>query len=149
MPAGRAEPPPGRALVPGQHHHHPYITIIRYLARVRGESGLVPAAFIEIIARCSLDLFYLLGSLVFVKGQSSGFFHKPYSNPHPALITELCPTCPALSDLALLKRWNVPEKTLTVSLVDNASSGLSNQETPRRRNSLCDRRRLCLQRCTT
>ena len=74
MRAGRAEPPPGRALVPGQHHHHPYITIIRYLARVRGESGLVPAAFIEIIARCSLDLFYLVCSFAFVKGQSSGFF---------------------------------------------------------------------------
>ena len=50
------------------------IMIIRYLARVRGESGLVPAAFIEIIARCSLDLFYLLCSFAFVKGQSSGFF---------------------------------------------------------------------------
>ena len=74
MPAGRAEPPPGRALVPGQHHHHPYITIIRYLARVRGESGLVPAAFIEIIARCFLDLFYLVCSFAFVMGQSSGFF---------------------------------------------------------------------------
>ena len=83
------------------------------------------------------------------RGDPRDFFHKPYSNQLPALITELCPTCPALSDLALLKRWNVPETTLTVSRVDNVSSGLSNQETPRRRNSLCDRRRLCLQRCTT
>ena len=83
------------------------------------------------------------------RGNPRDFFHKPYSNPLAALITELCPTCPALSDLALLKRWNVPEKTVTVWRVDSVSSGLSNQETQRRRNSLCDRRRLCLQRCTT